>query len=186
MKTLDMKSKLLSFILRHKPESVGVVLDDEGWANVTDLLTGIAGSKGGDDSFFTLADLGQIVVLDSKGRYALREFDGVLKVRAVHGHSVSVSTGTAQQPPQYLYHGTATRFLESIAKLGLVRGTRQHVHLSDCSVEAAEVGARHGTPKVLRVAALDMFNAGHTFLISDSGIWLTESVPANFIVANLD
>src|SRR5579862_2913530 len=31
-------SKFLSLVLRHKPEEIGLVLDENGWADVDDLL----------------------------------------------------------------------------------------------------------------------------------------------------
>jgi RNA:NAD 2'-phosphotransferase (TPT1/KptA family) len=40
-KDLEQLSRFLSFILRHKPESIGIALDEHGWANVEELLAGI-------------------------------------------------------------------------------------------------------------------------------------------------
>lgn len=34
-------SKYMSLILRHKPEVIGIELDEHGWANVDDLICGI-------------------------------------------------------------------------------------------------------------------------------------------------
>ncbi len=31
-------SKFLSFVLRHKPEAIGIVLDSEGWVSIDELL----------------------------------------------------------------------------------------------------------------------------------------------------
>ena len=33
-------SKFISLILRHKPETIGITLDEHGWANVDELLAG--------------------------------------------------------------------------------------------------------------------------------------------------
>lgn len=35
-------SKYLSLILRHKPETIGIALDEHGWANVDEVVAGIA------------------------------------------------------------------------------------------------------------------------------------------------
>lgn len=35
-------SKYLSMILRHKPEAIGITLDAHGWADVDELIQGIA------------------------------------------------------------------------------------------------------------------------------------------------
>ena len=35
-------SKYMSLILRHKPETIGITLDEHGWADVDELIAGIA------------------------------------------------------------------------------------------------------------------------------------------------
>ena len=35
-------SRFISLILRHKPESIGITLDEHGWANVDELIEGIS------------------------------------------------------------------------------------------------------------------------------------------------
>jgi putative RNA 2'-phosphotransferase len=84
-------------------------------------------------------------------------------------------------PPERLYHGTATRFLESIRAQGLVAGSRHHVHLSPDVETATTVGRRHGKPVVLTVTAGAMHAQGFIFHRADNGVWLTASVPANFL-----
>ena len=37
-KELADTSKFLSFVLRHKPEAIGIVLDREGWADIDKLI----------------------------------------------------------------------------------------------------------------------------------------------------
>ena len=80
-----------------------------------------------------------------------------------------------------LYHGTATRFLDSIRVTGLDKRSRHHVHLSGDFDTATKVGARHGKVVILHVDARAMANAGHAFFRSDNGVWLTEAVPVEFI-----
>lgn len=80
-----------------------------------------------------------------------------------------------------LYHGTATRFLESIMEEGLKASQRQHVHLSTNTDTARKVGQRYGKPIILNVDSGSMFEQGFTFYLSDNGIWLTEHVPTEFI-----
>ena len=35
-------SKFLSLILRHKPETIGIKLDEHGWADISELISGIS------------------------------------------------------------------------------------------------------------------------------------------------
>lgn len=84
-------------------------------------------------------------------------------------------------PPAVLYHGTATCFLDSIMEQGLIKGSRQWVHLSSDVETATTVGSRHGKVVVLQVAAGSMVDAGHEFYRSANGVWMVEYVPAEFL-----
>lgn len=169
-------SKLLSRALRHDPEVLGLTLDAQGYVSVEDLLYGLA-CKGRS---LSKEDLVQLVVENDKQRFAFNA-DGT-KIRASQGHSVDVELGyVPATPPTVLYHGTATRHLESIQGQGLLKGTRQHVHLSAARETALKVGARHGKPVLLEVAAEQMHFDEYVFFLSDNGVWLTSHVPASYL-----
>lgn len=176
MSRLESTSKFLSLILRHQPEAIGLSLDAEGWADVSELIE--LTNKHGRQLDLDL--LKELVETNSKKRFS---FSGDLsKIRANQGHSVSVDLGLRPAtPPDVLYHGTATRFLESIREHGLRPGSRQHVHLSKDVETAVSVGKRHGKPVVLIIDAKEMHDAGHEFYLSENGVWLTKSVPTSFI-----
>ncbi|MDB6174401.1 MAG: 2-phosphotransferase [Chthoniobacteraceae bacterium] len=170
-------SKFLSLILRHEPERIGLKLDQSGWIGVEMLLD--ACRKHG--MLLKQADLEEVVATNEKKRFAFSE-DG-RQIRASQGHSVEVALGyPPQPPPRELFHGTATRFLDAIRKEGLCKGARHHVHLSSDAETAQKVGHRHGKPVVLIVRTAEMQTRGHAFFLSENGVWLTESVPAEFIV----
>jgi putative RNA 2'-phosphotransferase len=170
-------SKFLSFVLRHKPEAIGLVLDSEGWADI-DALIACAAKDG------TALDrplIARVAETNDKKRFAI-SLDG-RRIRAVQGHlteSVNL-THVENEPPAVLYHGTATRFLDSIMAKGLLAGSRHHVHLSPDAETATKVGQRHGQPVVLLVDAATMHASGTKFYLSDNGVWLTEHVPARFL-----
>lgn len=171
-------SKFLSYVLRHQPDAIGITLDREGWADIAALVT--AAAKNGKQLD---QDLIQTVVATSdKKRFAISE-DG-LRIRAVQGHStesVDISY-VVKAPPEFLYHGTATRFLESIRKEGLRPGSRQYVHLSQDPQIATAVGRRYGKPVVLKIKALLMHEQGFKFYQAENGVWLTSSVPSGFLL----
>jgi putative RNA 2'-phosphotransferase len=175
--TLVRTSKFLSLVLRHEPEKLGLELDAQGWVSSDELLAKAAGHLP-----LTAELLHEVVRTSDKQRFAISE-DGT-RIRANQGHSVPVELELAAQvPPEQLYHGTATRFLDSIRRHGLLRGERHHVHLSADTDTAVKVGVRHGQPVVLVVQAGDMHRAGHAFFRSDNGVWLVEHVPPSFLVA---
>src|SRR5262245_21295460 len=107
-------SKFLSLVLRHQPEKIGLSLNPDGWVAVDVLLA--AAQQAGVP--ITEEVLRRVVAENDKQRFALSD-DG-LRIRASQGHSVAVDLGLAPlTPPEHLYHGTATRFLESIKGQGL-------------------------------------------------------------------
>jgi putative RNA 2'-phosphotransferase len=169
-------SKFLSLVLRHQPEFIGLTLNDEGWANVDDLLR-LSAQHG---QIITKDILNVVVDTNNKKRFAFsddRQF-----IRASQGHSIEVSLGyQTQTPPEILYHGTAIQSVHSIFATGLHKQKRQHVHLSADIETATKVGQRHGKPAILEVYTGDMFRQGYLFFLSANGIWLTDHVPAEFI-----
>jgi putative RNA 2'-phosphotransferase len=170
-------SKFLSYVLRHEPASIGLVLDESGWSSISELIA----LSQAIDTPLSRELIESVVATSDKQRFAISD-DG-MRIRANQGHSVSVELGlSASRPPVSLYHGTATRFLDSILAEGLRRGSRQYVHLSSDVPNATRVGQRHGKPMVLEVRAAALFDAGKPFYLSDNGVWLTEGVPPEFLV----
>lgn len=170
-------SKFLSYVLRHDPDAIGITLDYEGWTDIFALITAAA-----NNAIQLDRDLIWVVVTTSdKKRFAISE-DG-LRIRAVQGHSIeSVNINYAEEmPPEFLYHGTATRFLESIRREGLLPRSRQYVHLSQDEHTARAVGLRHGKPLVLKIKALLMQEQGFKFFRAENGVWLTSTVPVLFM-----
>ena len=176
MNSMIEMSKFLSLVLRHAPETIGLSLDGAGWAQI-DVLLQRANASG-----ITLDRkvLNQIVASSDKQRFVFSD-DGD-RIRANQGHSVQVNLELPPQvPPNWLFHGTASRFLELIRSEGLRPMGRQHVHLSPDEQTARNVGRRHGKPCVLLVDAQSMHSRGHVFFLSMNGVWLTASVPSEFI-----
>ncbi|WP_035058555.1 RNA 2'-phosphotransferase [Andreprevotia chitinilytica] len=175
-KELEKTSKFLSYILRHQPDSIGLVLDENGWADIARLLR-CAADHG---TLLTLDLIREVVTSNDKQRFALDEETG--RIRANQGHSVQIDLALSPMaPPELLYHGTATRFVDAIREAGLLPQSRQHVHLSATRETAHAVGTRHGKPIILHVRAGDMARQGKLFYCSENGVWLTDHVPAEFI-----
>jgi putative RNA 2'-phosphotransferase len=168
-------SRFLSLVLRHKPETIGIALDPQGWVEVDVLLDALR-AHGRE---VTRAELERVVATSDKKRFTV---EGT-RIRANQGHSVDVDLGLQPEtPPARLYHGTVARFVESIRREGLVRGQRHHVHLSADVATARQVGGRRGAPVVLEVDAAAMVRAGHVFYRSANGVWLTDHVPPAFLL----
>ena len=169
-------SKFLSFVLRHKPESIDLKLDENGWADIDDFIA--KANRHGQKLTRTL--INEIVINNDKQRFVISE-DG-LYIRANQGHSINVDLQLKKvAPPDILYHGTATRFADSILKTGLNPKSRQYVHLSTDITTAIKVGQRHGKAIVFKITAQLMFNDDYEFYLSENQVWLTKQVPPKYL-----
>lgn len=130
-------SKYIALILRHKPEVIGITLDEHGWANVKELINGINQTQR-----FTMGMLEKIVEEDSKQRYSFNREKTL--IRANQGHSIHVDVELKEYtPPDILFHGTGIKYCKSIDREGLISKSRLYVHLSEDVETALSVGIRH-------------------------------------------
>ena len=168
-------SKFLSLVLRHKPDTIGISLDEHGWANVSELIESISKTRP-----FDMEMLEKIVQTDNKQRYSFNE-DKTL-IRANQGHSIPVDVELERvTPPDILWHGTAEKYVHSIEQEGLLPKSRLYVHLSADMATARIVGARHGKVVIFQINAKQMYEAGYEFFRSVNGVWLTKKVPLNYL-----
>lgn len=171
--SLNDTSKFLSYVLRHKPDTIALSLDPEGWANVEELIAKA-------DIPLSTALLHEVVTTSDKQRFDISA-DG-LSIRANQGHSIALNLGLEPtEPPVILYHGTATRFLKNIKAEGLRPQNRQYVHLSADQETATKVGQRHGKAVILIIPAFTMHQQGQQFFQAKNGVWLTKAVPPEAI-----
>lgn len=168
-------SKFISLILRHKPEAIGISLDEHGWADVDELIAGISRTHELDRDI-----LEEIVRTDDKQRYSFNE-DKTL-IRANQGHSIPVDVELDEvKPPEELWHGTGEKYVLSIDEQGLIPKSRLYVHLSKDEETAVKVGKRHGKPILYIVEAEKMYRDGYKFYLSKNGVWLTKEVPVKYL-----
>ena len=169
--------KYISYLLRHHPEAAGLSLDCHGWAEVDALIEGVRKYK---YEGFSREILDDVVRSDSKGRFTYN--DDKTMIKAYHGHSVNVDLELCETvPPDSLYHGTASRFVKSIEKEGLLPQNRLYVHLSTDTETAMSVGRRHGQPVLFQIDCASMVRDGFKFYRTGNGMWLTKSVPPQYL-----
>lgn len=169
-------SKFISKHLRHAPEAIGLTLGDAGWVPIA-ALTAAAARVG-----FPIQpdELTEVVRRCDKQRFAIDPTGSL--IRANQGHSVDVDLALEPVPPPVaLFHGTAARFRDAILASGLLKMSRQHVHLSADPTTAVAVGRRHGKPIVFTVDSISMTRDGFAFFRAANGVWLTDHVPARYL-----
>jgi putative RNA 2'-phosphotransferase len=169
-------SKMMSLVLRHSPEKIGIQLGENGWVAVESLL-----NKFPKDFRLNIETLEFVVENNDKKRFAFN--DNKTKIRANQGHSVEIDLDlVSKTPPDFLYHGTAEKTVALILTNGIQKMNRQHVHLSQEKETATKVGSRHGKPVVLTILSAKMNQDGIQFYQSENGVWLTDFVDSKYIL----
>ena len=167
----------MSWALRHKPEAIGLVLQDNGWVGIDEFLQQAAKHGRG----FTEEELREVVAQNNKQRFAIDEEQRLIRAR--QGHSTKVSLQFEErQPPEWLYHGTVAAAIDNIKADGLQKMKRHHVHLSPDQDTATQVGNRRGKAIILQIDSKRMSEDGYAFYLSENGVWLVEEVPSGYIV----
>lgn len=172
------RSRFFSQILRHRPKKIGLELEEGGWTDIKTFLEKINKYKNGEP--ITFEELEYIVENNDKQRFGFNE--DKTKIRANQGHSTDVKMNyQPQTPPPVLYHGTATKNVDSILQNGILKGNRQYVHLSVDIETAQKVGKRHGKPYIFTIETSKMQEAGIEFYCSENGVWLVDFIPKEFL-----
>jgi putative RNA 2'-phosphotransferase len=176
MKYLEL-SKEVSYALRHSPAEYGLKLDEDGWVSIKQLIEAL--KKKEKWASLNLEDLFKMVETSDKKRHEIIDN----KIRASYGHSISTKIQKeAVEPPEYLYHGTARRFIQSIKENGLLSQERQYVHLSIDKDTAFQVGKRRDeTPVILTVKAKLAWKNGVLFYKGNDKVWLSDSIKSEYI-----
>ena len=175
-KDIKHKSKFLSLVLRHKPEVIDLTLDENGWADIKELIT----KASAKDVILSQEIIKVVIETNDKQRFTYNDVKS--KIRANQGHSIKIDIDLESvEPPSLLYHGTAKRNIDSILEKGIDKRNRQHVHLSNEIETTKNVGSRHGKPIILIIDASQMHRDGIKFYLSKNKVWLTEFVDDKYI-----
>jgi len=174
-------SKLLSGLLRHFPEAVGIRPDDGGWIDIEMLVEAIK-TKWKNKELYQWVEprhIYEIALNDEKGRFEVRNG----KIRARYGHSYKVKIDyPGDRDVKFLYHGTTSRSLKNILKEGLKPMKRLWVHLSPTLMDAYTIALRRtGRPIILKVDAQRLREYTPVYKASNR-VYLVKYVPPDCIV----
>lgn len=179
MKNIDYVglSKEVSYALRHAPWEYELELDEEGWVPVEQVLVSLKASEKWEH--ITKTDILDMIEQSEKKRHEFKND----KIRAYYGHSTPFKIKKKEAtPPQFLYHGTTHKAINSILKSGLIPCSRQYVHLSQDIETAKEVGKRRDhNPIILVISAGEAHNAGVKFYIGNDKVWLSDFISSDYI-----
>ena len=177
-------SKLMSYILRHDPSSIGVSMDREGWVRIEDLVNGIR-TRWRNAHLYRWVRPEHVVaiaMLDPKGRFEIK--DGMIRARYGHNRSLGIEISyPIDRESKVLFHGTSCEALASILREGIKPMRRMFVHLTTSIRDACEVGRRHSSnPIVLVVDCECLRRHGIEIYTASHSIKLAKYVPPRCII----
>jgi len=176
-RTLKSLSKLMSYILRHRPDEFGLYLDEEGFVSLKELHQAIIEEK--KWSFVRKSHLMDVINFAERERFELK--DG--KIRATYGHSLPVKLNYEPvTPPKLLYHATTRKSYPHILEKGLLPMGRQYVHLAVNKDLALRIGKRRDNkPVLLEIQAQKAAQEGIEFFCPNELIYLVKTLPPQYL-----
>ncbi|KAI0272710.1 KptA family-domain-containing protein [Gloeopeniophorella convolvens] len=179
-------SKTLSWVLRHGAKSEGLYMRPDGYVRVTDLV--------GFGQQLVPGAL-RLVEADSKSRYMLLQGPDetapdageIWWIRANQGHSMKAvkldlkPLLSASDIPMAV-HGTNIKAWESIAKQGLSKMKRNHIHIAQgVPGDGVISGMRVSAQVLIYIDVQKALDAGILFFLSENGVVLTEGDERGFL-----
>jgi putative RNA 2'-phosphotransferase len=166
-------SKLMTYILRHRPDEFGLVPDEAGFVSLKELQQAIAEEAGW--SYVRRSHIMEAVLTTDLERFEVEDE----RIRAAYGHS---PPHEPISPPPVLYHGTRRRAYTHILQHGLNPMGRQYVHLATSQELAERIGRRRDPqPVLLEIQAQRASDEGIIFYQANPLIYLTEHIPPDYI-----
>ena len=181
-------SRLLTACVRHKPQDFGLILDEDGFADLEDVAKLRAFRKYSVSPRKLAAVAAHII----KKRFIFQRKERQILVAASHGHSQGILRSLRifqvldeETAPEQAFHATQFRHWQSISSNGLWRMDREHIHMAYS--EDQKSGVRQGQDILLVVQTRAVVASGILLLKSATGVLLTPGVtsggllPVHFI-----
>ena len=182
-------SKYLSLILRHRPELIGVTLNEHGWTDLSleEIVKKMNEDESKNFSWVKITDIEEVVNTDPKGRYEISENEPYL-LRATYGHSVEVA-GLLDDPsevedlPQVAFFGCSNSEIENIIKSGITSSERQYIHLSARKNDALAIARNkfRNQPRIVSINLEGVAKSGVRCKAITPLVIIVENIPAEFI-----
>ena len=168
--------QVLTLLLRPRPARVPIQVDDEGYADLGEIMRILHGLP--NFRWATRSDVDAVVSTSGRRRF---EIAGN-RIRALYGHTTFRPTYEPVTPPDVLYHGTAPENLAAIRREGLRPMERQYVHLAATPETGRSIALRHtAEPVILRIDAAAAYADGIAFYHPVPEIYLCDKLPAQYV-----
>jgi putative RNA 2'-phosphotransferase len=174
-KQLENLAKVLTYVLCHRPDEFGLVLDDQGFVSVKQLLQALAGEPG----------LGHV------RRHHLEQLAGLLhppafelagdRVRGLIPAPANLRR-PGEEPPTLLYIAITPKSHERVFEAGLKAPPDRELLLSHTRELALKLGRRRSPdPVLVTVQAQAAARAGVALENYGEGLTLTREIPRPFL-----
>lgn len=97
-KQLKHISKLMSLVLRHQPEAIGLKLDENGWINVKELIQ----KMNENGTCADIETINAVVNTNDKKRFSFNEDKSMIRANQGHSIEVELNLKTAVPPDTLL------------------------------------------------------------------------------------
>lgn len=171
-RTPQQLAKIISYILGYRPDEFGLVLDNDGFARIKDLLKVLAEEDGWryvrrghiDEVLYALTD--SPIEIDN------------LHIRARQRERLPEIT-PIENPPKLLYTGIRRRAHPNVHQKGIFPGANPHVILSSDINMAVRMGRRiDQSPVLLTILVQDSITRGVRFSQAGEALYLAAFIPA--------
>jgi len=166
-------SKLLSLMLRHRPEEFGLNMDPYGFILLDEVIRAV------QERYPEVVeeDIRTLVEGSEQRRFEI----GEKGIRALYGHSFFVEMdGEPMDPPEYLYMGCLSQDIRRFRTEGIMPVDRFYVHLSVERETAEERSKQADGPCVVQILARRAQEKGVQFF-SRGNVALTRGIPPEFV-----
>jgi putative RNA 2'-phosphotransferase len=172
--------KFLALILCHQPERFALAVDEQGWAQLAEVLAILAGLP--NFRWATHADVMLVVEDESEGGERRFEVAGG-RIRALYGHSFGqLIVHASCAPPSTLYYGASAKAVEAIHHRGLLPTGHQYIRLWRDPATAEQAAGRYSeSPLVVTVHSAEAYASGIKFFLAGERVYLARYVPPEFV-----
>jgi putative RNA 2'-phosphotransferase len=166
--------KLVTYVLGRRPDEFGLVLDDQGWTRLRDLVKAISEEPGW--GYVRKSHIHEVLVTAGEKPFVLDEE----RIRAVSRDDIPHREEDVF-PPKLLYHCLRRRAHAVVAEKGIRTSGQAGLPLATTEELAQRMGKRRDAePVLLTVQAQRAFEAGVKFAKYGELIYITDHVPLGY------
>jgi putative RNA 2'-phosphotransferase len=173
---LESLTRLLTYILGHRPDEFGLVLDDGGWLSIKSLLQVLAEEKGW--GFVRRSHLKEVVFFLDPPRF---ELSGNL-IRSLQTGPAALRALESDIPPALLYRAITRKSHSVVFEHGLRPPVGGQLVLTVQPEMALRIGRRRDPKAVLvTIQAQEAAAKGMQFFRYGEELYLTEALPPTYL-----